>query len=173
MPRRGHPETVGSRVHIRVESLALPVGSGFQPAAGLLPGVWPQSRRTPAKSRRQAESLAPQGRGLAYAQIQAAWMMRHAGAHFCVIGFPEDNAFRGHPMRILGAISFSLFLAAGLSAQHGGEPVLRGTVGSVVNPGGGGVHLILPGQNNRRVPAARGSNLIAYPVYIAGTYDSS
>jgi hypothetical protein len=76
-------------------------------------------------------------------------------------------------MRTLGAISFSLFLAAGLSAQHGGQPVHRGTVGSVVHPGGGGVHLILPGQNNRRVPAARGSSLIAYPVYIAGTYDSS
>ena len=85
----------------------------------------------------------------------------------------EYNAFRGCPMRAPGAISFSLFLAAGLSAQHGGQPVHRGTVGSVVHPGGGGVHLILPGQNNRRVPAARGSSLIAYPVYIAGTYDSS
>src|ERR1035438_5403686 len=30
----------------------VPVGSGFQPAAGLLPGVSPQARRTPAKSRR-------------------------------------------------------------------------------------------------------------------------
>src|ERR1039458_1497815 len=38
------------------------VGSGFQPAAGLLPGVSPQSRRTPAKSRREAESLTPHGR---------------------------------------------------------------------------------------------------------------
>src|ERR1017187_8248911 len=106
MPRRGHPETVGSRVHIRVESLALPVGSGFQPAAGLLPGVWPQSRRTPAKSRRQAESLAPQGRGLAYAQIQAAWMMRHAGAHFCVIGFRSTMRSGGVPCGLLARLLF-------------------------------------------------------------------
>ena len=95
-------------------------------------------------------------------------------------------------MRTLGAISLSLFLAAALSAQHGGQPVLRGTGGSVVypagtsalsgvtrtnpsvvNPGGGGVHLIVPGQNNRRVPPARGSRLIAYPVYLGGYYDSS
>jgi hypothetical protein len=92
-------------------------------------------------------------------------------------------------MRTLGAISFSLFLAAGLSAQHGGQPVLGGTVGSAVhpagnlpgttritpspgNPAGGGVRLILPGHDNRRVPAARGSSFIAYPVYIGG-YDSS
>jgi hypothetical protein len=94
-------------------------------------------------------------------------------------------------MRALGAIPFSLFLAAGLLAQHGGQPVLRGTAGSVVypagttalsgvtrttpsvvNPGGGGVHLVVPGQNNRRVPAARGSSVVAYPVYISG-YDSS
>ena len=106
------------------------------------------------------------------------------------MGFPEYNAIRGHAMRTLGAISFSLFLAAGLSAQKGGQPVLRGTAGSVVhpagnlpgttritpsvvNPGGGGVHLIVPGQNNRGIPAARGSSLIAYPVYIGGYYDSS
>jgi hypothetical protein len=93
-------------------------------------------------------------------------------------------------MRALGAISFSLFLAAGLSAQKGGQPVLHGSAGSavypagtlpgttrttpsVVNPGGGGVHLIVPGQNNRRVPVARGSGVIAYPVYINGYYDSS
>jgi hypothetical protein len=95
-------------------------------------------------------------------------------------------------MRTLGAISLPLFLAAGLSAQHGGQPVLRGTGGSVVypagtsampgvtrtipsvvNPGGGGVHLIVPGQNNRRVPATRGSNVVAYPVYLGGYYDSS
>ena len=78
-------------------------------------------------------------------------------------------------MRTLGAISLSLFLAAALSAQHGGQPVLRGTGGSVVYPAGtsGGVHLIVPDQNNRRVPPAHGSRLIAYPVYLGGYYDSS
>src|ERR1035441_863057 len=79
------------------------------------------------------------------------------------------------PMRTLGAISLSLFLAAALSAQHGGQPVLRGTGGSVVYPAGtsGGVHLIVPDQNNRRVPPAHGSRLIASPVYLGGYYDSS
>jgi len=92
-------------------------------------------------------------------------------------------------MRALGVISFSLFLAAGLPAQHGGQPVVRGTAGSVVqpagnlpgttritpsvvNPGGGGAHLIVPGQNNRRVPPAR-PGIIVYPVTIGGYYDSS
>ena len=92
-------------------------------------------------------------------------------------------------MRAFGVISFGLFLAAGLWAQHGGQPVLRGmgggvvypagnlpgatrTTPSVVNPGGGGVHLGVPGQNNRRFPPAR-SGVIAYPIYIGGTYDSS
>lgn len=90
-------------------------------------------------------------------------------------------------MRTLGAISFSLILAGGLSAQ---TPVVRGSVGSVVhpagnlpgttritpsvvNPGGGGVHLVVPGQNNRGGVGARGSGFIAYPVYIGGYYDSS
>src|ERR1017187_5940820 len=73
-------------------------------------------------------------------------------------------------MRTLGAISLSLFLAAALSAQHGGQPVLRGTGGSVVYPAGTSA---LSGQNNRRVPPARGSRLIAYPVYLGGYYDSS
>jgi hypothetical protein len=95
-------------------------------------------------------------------------------------------------MRALGAISLWLFLAGGLSAQHGGQPVLRGTGGSVVypagtsalsgvtrtnpsvvNPGGGGVHLVVPGQNNRRVPPGRGSSVVVYPVYFGGYYDSS
>ena len=31
----------------------------------------------------------------------------------------------------------------------------------------------MPGQNNRRVPATRGSNVVAYPVYLGGYYDSS
>jgi len=73
-------------------------------------------------------------------------------------------------MRALGAISFSLFLAAGLWAQNGGKPVLHGT-------GGGGAHPTLPGQINRRAPVASGSSVIAYPiaypVYIGGYYDSS
>jgi hypothetical protein len=84
---------------------------------------------------------------------------------YFVIGAPEYNAVRGHPMRVLGAISFLLFLAAGLPAQNGGQPVLRGTAGS-------GMHLTVPGQNNRRIPPAR-SKVIVYPVYIGGTYDSS
>ena len=73
-------------------------------------------------------------------------------------------------MRALGAISLSLFLAVGLSAQNGGQRVFHGSFGS-------GVHPAAPGQNNRRVPVPRGSSLIAYPVaypvYIGGTYDSS
>jgi hypothetical protein len=68
-------------------------------------------------------------------------------------------------MRALAVISFSLFLAAGLPAQKGGQPVLRGTAG-------GGVHSIWPGQNNRRVPPAR-PGVIAYPMYFGGIYDSS
>ena len=88
---------------------------------------------------------------------------------YFIIGFREYNAVRGHPMRVPGAICFSLFLAAGLSAQNGAHPALRGT-------GGGGEHSIVPGRINRRAPVASGSNLIAYPiaypVYIGG-YDSS
>ncbi|MGA3017937.1 MAG: hypothetical protein ABSF62_12520 [Bryobacteraceae bacterium] len=69
-------------------------------------------------------------------------------------------------MRALGAISFSLFLAAGLFAQSGGRPVSRGN-------GGGAVHPSVPVQNNRRIPPARGSGVIGYPVYIGGYYGSS
>jgi hypothetical protein len=92
-------------------------------------------------------------------------------------------------MRVLGAIAFTLFLAAGLSAQ---TPVVRGSVGSVVhpagnlpgvtrtppsvvNPGGGGVHLIVPQQgqhrgngNGNQIPR---SYITAYPVYIGGYGD--
>src|ERR1019366_10459737 len=42
----------------------VPVRSGFQPAAGLLPGVSPQAEERRLERRRQAESLAPHGRGL-------------------------------------------------------------------------------------------------------------
>jgi len=95
-------------------------------------------------------------------------------------------------MRLGGAWFFSLCLAAGLSAQiRSTSPVVTGTVGSVVhpagpagtggitrtipsvvNPGGGGVHLVVPGQN-RRQGGTRSTGAFAYPVYVGGYYDSS
>ena len=92
-------------------------------------------------------------------------------------------------MRTLG-LSFGLLLTGILSAQ---TPVVHGTTGSVVhpaspaglpgvqritpsvvNPGGGGVHLIVPGQARRTGTAGayRGSPVIGYPVYIGGYYDT-
>jgi len=92
-------------------------------------------------------------------------------------------------MRTLGVMSFSVLLAGGLAAQ---TPVVRGSAGSVVypagttalqgvtritpsvvNPGGGGVHLVVPGQTVRRVAPVRSSPYIAYPVYLGGYYDPS
>jgi hypothetical protein len=95
-------------------------------------------------------------------------------------------------MRILGAISVGFLLAGSLAAQRGGEPVVRGTAGSVVypagtsalpgvtrttpsvvHPGGGGVHLVGPGQNNRRGQGAYVPGVVVYPIYAGAYYDSS
>ena len=43
-------QEAGARLRSGIAGVS--VGSGFQPAAGLLPGVSPQSRTMPAKSRR-------------------------------------------------------------------------------------------------------------------------
>ena len=94
-------------------------------------------------------------------------------------------------MRIATASFLALSLAAGLFGQtRGAQPVVVGTVGSVVHPaggagtpgvtrttpsvvhpGGGGVHLVVPGQNNR--PAANTHGVYTYPVYVGGYYDTS
>jgi hypothetical protein len=88
----------------------------------------------------------------------------------------------------------ALFLCTAIFAQnHATQPVLHGTIGSVVhpagtaatgvvrtggsvvNPGGGGVRLMVPGavgsQTVRRSPV-RGGAFVAYPVYIGGYSDS-
>jgi hypothetical protein len=102
-------------------------------------------------------------------------------------------------MRIGALICFALCLSADLPAQTRGatrpigpSPIVVGTFGSVVNPGspagtpgvtrilpsvvnpgGGGVHLVVPGQtrgvSNTR-PNFRG--VYGYPVYIGGYYDT-
>jgi hypothetical protein len=98
-------------------------------------------------------------------------------------------------MRIGTGFCITLCFAAGLFAQmRSAQPVVTGTVGSVVypggapgmagvtritgsvvNPGGGGVHLLVPGQNNRAIHAVapRAVGVYAYPVYIGGYSDPS
>lgn len=96
-------------------------------------------------------------------------------------------------MRLVGSCVFSLCLATGLSAQiRSATPVVTGTVGSVVhpagaagtggitrtapsvvNPGGGGVHLVVPGQTRKPAGALRSTGIFTYPVYMGGYYDSS
>lgn len=67
------------------------------------------------------------------------------------------------------------------SVVHPGSPASEPGVtrfpGSVVNPGGGGVHLVVPGQNRGQysTPAGqyRSRGVYAYPVYVPSYYDSS
>jgi hypothetical protein len=102
-------------------------------------------------------------------------------------------------MRIGALICFALCLVADLPAQSRGaarpagpSPIVVGTFGSVVNPGspagtpgvtrtlpsvvnpaGGGIHLVVPGQSrgvSNTGPRFRGA--YAYPVYIGGYYDT-
>jgi hypothetical protein len=94
-----------------------------------------------------------------------------------------------------GAIAFlAVSLAGGLYAQgrRSTTPVVVGTVGSVVhpgtpagmagvtrnpagiiNPGGGGVRLVVPGQNRPVAPngGQRFRGVYAYPVYVGSYYD--
>jgi hypothetical protein len=110
----------------------------------------------------------------------------------------EYNAVWEYLMRTLNTFCIALLLAGSLFAQRGGQPVLRGSfpsvvhpagnaglpgvtrfTPSVVNPGGGGVHLVVPGnpggpsvrQFNDR--SGRPISYMAYPVYIGGYYDTS
>ncbi|HUI57164.1 MAG TPA: hypothetical protein VLY04_19445 [Bryobacteraceae bacterium] len=95
-------------------------------------------------------------------------------------------------MRTHIGFSLGLLLIGGLFAQtRNGQPFVTGTTGSVVhpagntatgvfrttpsvvNPGGGGLHVVVPGQNFRRF-GTPGLNFTAYPypVYIGGYYDT-
>jgi len=94
-------------------------------------------------------------------------------------------------MRIPIGFFLGLFLISGLLAQNrNGQPVVTGTTGSVVhpagnaatgvvritpsvvNPGGGGVHVVVPGQNFRRFNTMPVLTAYPYPVYIGGYYDT-